>query len=49
MRNPFRREPKGRHALGAAVTAIPSAPVRVAPVAAFPAVPSAPVLPVPTP
>lgn len=27
MRNPFRREPKGRHALGAAVTGIPAAPV----------------------
>ena len=27
---PFRRRARGRHALGAAVTAIPSAPVQVA-------------------
>jgi len=43
---PFRRRPRGRHALGAAVTAIPSA--RPAPVASIvePAAPVVPVVPV---
>ena len=39
---PFRRRPSGRHALGAAVTAIPSAPPAPAPVAPAPVLPAQP-------
>lgn len=46
MRWPFRRDPSGRHALGAAVTAIPSRPGAVVPAPVVPTVVPAPAVPI---